>query len=258
MFRMRGRTPSDVPSTGHLEHGEGKVMSGETTTIACVLYPGLTVLDLAGPLQVLQNLSYVEDGYRTVVVADTCDPMPTDTPLKLQASHSFDAVPEPDVLLVPGGDIGTVRTMDDPTVINYLRNASAASVITASVCTGSLLLGAAGLLDGRRATSHWMFRHLLPKFGATPVDARWVDDGSIVTAAGVSAGIDLALALVERLASRQAAEMVQRMLEYDPEPPLGPPDWAAVDDRESVERVAGLLRAHLADDSHLRPQLLGT
>lgn len=129
------------------------------------------------------------------------------------------------------GEIGRPHPV---TLLNYLRGPAELRV---SVCTGSLLLGAAGLLEGRRATTHWTFRDLLPRFGALPVAERWVEDGPVLTAAGVSAGIDMALHLAERLAGTDAAKAIQLGIEYYPKPPHGPIDWAAAD-TETWKRCA--------------------
>ncbi|MEV0972201.1 DJ-1/PfpI family protein [Microtetraspora glauca] len=224
-----------------------------TKTIAFVLYPGLTVLDVVGPLQVVTGLSQLDPRYRVVVLAEGTAPLPSDTPLGLVASHTFDEIPEPDVLIVPGGMEGTMAALADDTFLERIRRAAVGADLVASVCTGSLLLGAAGLLEGRRATGHWSMRHLLERFGAVPVAERWVEDGRIITAAGVAAGIDMALALVERLTGEETARMVQLWIEYDPQPPLGGIDWDGVDIPSYRPIVDGLLATTLAD----HPELLG-
>jgi transcriptional regulator GlxA family with amidase domain len=201
-------------------------MTEEQKTIAFVVYPGLTPLDLVGPLQVLSALAQLDPGYRTVVVGATKDTVDTDTPLLVAPSHTFDEVPSPFALLVPGGTVPTLRAMSDEKLLSWLRTAAAGAELVTSVCTGSLILGAAGLLEGKRATTHWILRDVLAGLGATPVAERWVEDGRVITAAGVSAGIDLALHLVERLAGRRVATNVQFGIEYDPEPPQGALDWA--------------------------------
>jgi transcriptional regulator GlxA family with amidase domain len=216
-------------------------------TIAFVLYPGLTPLDIVGPLQVFAALSDLVPGYRTVVVGERIEPMGSDTPLSLVPSHTFEDMPEPYALIVPGGLVPTLAAMADERLLQHLRTTAARSRIVGSVCTGSLLLAAAGLLEGRQATSHWMYRDLLARFGATPVRRRWVEDGHIVTAAGVSAGIDLALHLVGRLAGSEVARMVQLFIEYDPEPPFGPIDWSAADSGEYAPFARKLLHDALGD-----------
>ncbi|WP_410667422.1 DJ-1/PfpI family protein [Amycolatopsis sp. cmx-4-68] len=200
-------------------------MTAEQKTIAFVVYPGLTPLDLVGPLQVLSALAQLDPAFRTVVVGAAKDTVGTDTPLRIAPSHTFDEVPSPFAVLVPGGTVPTLRAMADERLLDWLRTAAGHAELVTSVCTGSLILGAAGLLEGRQATTHWMLRDLLPGLGATPVARRWVEDGPVITAAGVSAGIDLALHLVERLAGRRVATNVQFAIEYDPEPPQGRLDW---------------------------------
>ncbi|PZG35431.1 thiamine biosynthesis protein ThiJ [Spongiactinospora gelatinilytica] len=194
-------------------------------TIAFVLYPGCTILDVAGPLQVLSALSALRPDYRTVVVAERLEVLDTDTPLQVRASHTFADVPAPDVVVVPGGGGPTLRALTDETLLSYLRGAAPEARPAASVCTGALILGAAGLLAGRRATTHWAMLDALPEFGATPVRERWVADGPVLTAAGVAAGIDMALHLTQELAGEEVARSVQFFIEYDPAPPLGGLDW---------------------------------
>ncbi|GAA1383543.1 DJ-1/PfpI family protein [Kitasatospora putterlickiae] len=227
------------------------------TTVAFVLYPGLTPLDMVGPLQVIGALAELVPGFRTVVVGERIEPMDSDIPLKLVPSHTFEDMPDPYALIVPGGFQPTLAAMADEGLLRKLREAAARAEVVGSVCTGSLLLGAAGLLEGREATSHWMYRDLLARFGATPVARRWVEDGPVITAAGVSAGVDMALHLVDRLAGREAARTVQLFLEYDPEPPLGPVDWTPVDAGAFVPFAEENLRASLADHPALLARLTG-
>ncbi|MGY1708571.1 DJ-1/PfpI family protein [Geodermatophilus sp. SYSU D00758] len=199
--------------------------SGEKT-IAVVLYPGLTALDLVGPLQVLTELERFTPQYRAVVVGAHTGPMTTDLPLSLVADRAFAEVPHPDVLVVPGGRVGTIRAMRDPGVRAYVRGAAASAEVVGSVCTGSLILGAVGLLTGRQATTNWFFAGVLERLGATYRRQRWVEDGDVTTSAGVSAGIDWALHLVARLTDEATARRVQQALDYDPRPPFGGIDWA--------------------------------
>ncbi|WP_370962692.1 DJ-1/PfpI family protein [Amycolatopsis sp. cg9] len=231
-------------------------MTDEQKTIAFVVYPGLTPLDLVGPLQVLSALAQLDAGYRTVVVGASKDTVGTDTPLRVAPSHTFDEVPAPYALLVPGGTVPTLRAMADERLLAWLRTAAAGAELVTSVCTGSLVLGAAGLLEGKEATTHWMFRDVLAGLGATPVARRWVEDGAVITAAGVSAGIDLALHLVERLAGRQLATNVQFGIEYDPEPPQGALDWANPPYGDLKPLREHTLRAGLADHPALLEKLL--
>jgi transcriptional regulator GlxA family with amidase domain len=231
-------------------------MTDEQKTLAFVVYPGLTPLDLVGPLQVLSALAQIDPSYRTVVVGATKDELGTDTPLRIAPSHTFDEVPSPFAVLVPGGTVPTLRAMTDEKLLAWLRSAAAGAELVTSVCTGSLILGAAGLLEGREATTHWMFRDVLTGLGATPVAKRWVEDGTVITAAGVSAGIDLALHLVERLAGREVAKTVQFAVEYDPEPPQGALDWDNPPYGDLKPLREYTLREGLADHPELLEKLL--
>lgn len=210
-----------------------------TKTIAFPLYPGLTPLDLIGPLQVMSALAHLDPTYRTVVVGQDLAPVTTDTPALLAPSHTFDEITEVHTLIVPGGREPAFAALANEPLLAWIRKTAATAQVIGSVCTGSLLLGAAGLLEGRRAATHWLERDYLTKFGAIPVAERWVEDGPVITAAGVSAGIDAALHLVERLAGRQLARTIQLFIEYDPQPPQGPIDWNAPE--------VTALAAHLPD-----------
>jgi transcriptional regulator GlxA family with amidase domain len=231
-------------------------MTAEQKTLAFVVYPGLTPLDLVGPLQVLSALAQMDPSFRTVVVGATKDTVGTDTPLNVAPSHTFDEVPSPYAVLVPGGTVPTLRAMSDERLLAWLRTAAAGAELVTSVCTGSMILGAAGLLEGKRATTHWMFRDLLAGLGATPVAERWVEDGRVITAAGVSAGIDLALHLAERLAGRQIATNIQFAIEYDPEPPQGRLDWENQPYGDLTPLREHTLRAGLAENPELLDKLL--
>jgi putative intracellular protease/amidase len=184
---------------------------------------------MVGPLQVFSVLQGFNDQYRPVVVAERIEPMPTDTPLTVIADKTFDEVPDPAVVLVPGGGAPTIKAMGDPVIADYLRRVVGISELVGSVCTGAMILAAAGLLEGRNATTHWSHHRLLERLGATYLPDRWVEDGKVITSAGVSAGIDLALALVARLTDEPTARMVQLWIEYDPHPPFGGIDWTQVD-----------------------------
>ncbi|MFI8392342.1 DJ-1/PfpI family protein [Streptomyces sp. NPDC085540] len=224
-------------------------------TIAFVLYPGLTPLDIVGPLQVFAALSDLVPGYRTVVVGERIEPMGSDTPLSLVPSHTFAKMADPYAVIVPGGLVPTLAAMADENLLQNLRETASRSEVVGSVCTGSLLLAAAGLLEGRQATTHWMYRDLLTRFGATPVLRRWVEDGRFITAAGVSAGIDMALHLVGRLAGEEVARMVQLFIEYDPEPPFGPIDWTPADSGQYAPFARQLLQTALTDHPALLAHL---
>jgi transcriptional regulator GlxA family with amidase domain len=221
-------------------------------TVAFVLYPGLTLLDLVGPLQVFVSLRRFSDQYRPVVVAERTGPMPTDGPLQVTADHTFRDVPDPTVVIVPGGDAPTIKAMGDPVIRDYLRQVAETAPVVASVCTGALILAAGGLLEGRQATTHWAYHRLLERLGATYLPQRWVEDGKFITSAGVSAGIDMALALVARLTDQATARMVQLAIEYDPHPPFGGIDWSRVDRDVYGPMLGPMVQRQLAD----RPELL--
>jgi putative intracellular protease/amidase len=183
--------------------------------IAILLYDRLTALDAVGPYEVLARLP----GATVVFAAERPGPVRADTGmLALTADAALADVPHPDIVLVPGGP-GADDQMTDGAVHEWLRAADAASSWTASVCTGSLILAAAGPLAGHRATSHWLALDQLAEFGVTPVSQRVVIDGKFITAAGVSAGIDMALGLAGRIGGKELAQSIQLGIEYDPQPP---------------------------------------
>jgi transcriptional regulator GlxA family with amidase domain len=183
---------------------------------AILLYDGFTALDAIGPYEVLSRLP----GARATFVASTQGPVRTDNDmLSLVADCSLQDMPAPEIVLVPGGP-GEVAARAGGPALEWLRAAHQTSTWTTSVCTGSLILAAAGLLDGRRATTHWLALDALTGLGAEAVSERVVFDGKIVTAAGVSAGIDMALALAAKIAGEQVAQAIQLGIEYDPQPPF--------------------------------------
>lgn len=186
--------------------------------IAIVVYPGFTALDFIGPYEVLHRLPGAEVRF----VWHEPGPIAADSGVLLVgATHSFDETPSPEIILVPGGP-ATIEHTRDERVLAWLRQAHRTSTWTASVCTGSLLLAAAGILDGRSATTHWSALPVLKTFGVTSVgDERIVESGDhIVTAAGVSAGIDLGLWLAGQLVGESKAKAIQLGIEYDPQPPF--------------------------------------
>jgi transcriptional regulator GlxA family with amidase domain len=197
----------------------------DTKQIAFVVYPGLTPLDLIGPLQALSPLPRIDPTFEVVVVAKSRDVMPTDAIVGLAPSHTFEDAPSPYAIVVPGGGEPTLAACGDQRLIDYVTTAAAGAEIVMSVCTGALILASAGLLDDRPATTHWAYVDILEQLGAKPVRQRWVEDGKYLTTAGVSAGIDGALYLASRLVGEDAAKLIQRGLEYEPEPPFGPIDW---------------------------------
>ena len=204
--------------------------------IAILIFDGLAALDAIGPYEVLSRLPGAELRF----IAKEAGPKRTDTgALGVQADLALGDLASPEVVLVPGG-IGSRPLMRDPEVLDWLRAAHRGSTWTTSVCTGALVLGAAGILEGKRATTHWAFLDRLPELGAEPVTQRVVEDGKVITAAGVSAGIDMALTLASRLADDQVAQAIQLGIEYDPDPPFdsGSPAKASAEVIELV-RAAG-------------------
>ena len=181
-------------------------------TIAFVLYPGLTLFDLAGPLQIFTGVSEIAPKYRTVVVGERVEPMDTDTHVRMIPTHTFEEVPHPSVMLVPGGGVPTLRAMSNEAIRGYVRSAAETAEVAGSICTGALILASVGLLEGRQATTHWAYYRILEQLGAKYVRKRWVEDGKFICSAGVSAGIDAALALAGRLTDEETARRVQRSL----------------------------------------------
>jgi putative intracellular protease/amidase len=203
--------------------------------IAILIFDRLTALDAVGPYEVLSRLPAAKLSF----VAKEPGPKRTDTgSLSLNADLAIADVPDPDIVLVPGGE-GNRPLMHDPEVLDWLRTAHRTSTWTTSVCTGALVLGAAGILKGLRATTHWAFRDVLSELGAEVVPERVVVDGKVVTAAGVSAGIDMALRLAALDVGDEFAQAVQLGIEYDPSPPFdtGSPEKAP-------PSLVELVRAH--------------
>ncbi|HKU42811.1 MAG TPA: DJ-1/PfpI family protein [Polyangiales bacterium] len=192
--------------------------------ITCVLYNQMTALDLVGPYQVLSMVP----GVNVRLAAVTAGPQQTDNGMRILADCALSELRDSELILVPGTGRPNVP-LSDAQLIAWLREHGPRARWLTSVCTGSLLLGAAGLLRGKRATTHWLALAGLREFGAEPAEERVVVDGSLITAAGVSAGIDMALALVGRVWGRELAETIQLGIEYDPAPPFasGSPRTAA-------------------------------
>ena len=193
-----------------------------------------------------------------MVVAEDLDAVATDTPVRVAATTTFEEVPEPDIVMVPGGGAPTLRQLANPVLLDYLRNADRTAEMVTSVCTGSLLLAGAGLLQGRPATTHWAYHRFLNRLGATYVPERWVEDGRFLTGAGVSAGIDTALRLAAILTNDDDARMIQLAIEYDPHPPHGGIDWPHVDRDSFRPRVEGFAHQALDDHPEVLARLLGS
>lgn len=196
--------------------------------IAFLIYEDFTALDMVGPHYMLTNLM----GAKTHIVARSKAPVKSDTGLVFTPSADFaDCPADLDILCVPGGTLGTLAAIQDEATIRFLKDRGARAKFVTSVCTGSLVLAAAGLLDGYKATSHWLTKPMLPKFGAIPTDGRVVRDRNRITGGGVTAGIDFGLGLVGELRDRTYAEAVQLLAEYDPAPPYnsGSPEKASAE-----------------------------
>jgi transcriptional regulator GlxA family with amidase domain len=184
--------------------------------IVFALYEGMTALDLVGPYQVF---AVAGGSLNVTLAASTQGPKTTDTGMVIHAEKAFSEVAQPDVIVVPGTG-QPQRPLADKPLLEWLAKVSPKARLTCSVCTGSIVLGAAGLLRGKRATSHWAALDMLRDLGAEPVRERVVFDGALVTSAGVSAGIDMALGVLARLVGEQTARVVQLGIEYDPQPPF--------------------------------------
>src|SRR5918992_563425 len=194
-------------------------------TIAIVTYPGIALLDLVVTQTVLDRGTR----YRTVTVGERTEPMDSNTPMAIIPEKRFEEVPDPFALIVPGGGIASLEAMGNERLLNYLRFAEHGAELVCSVSTGAFVLAAAGLLEGRRATTHPAYSELLERLGVNYVEGYSVEDGKFLTMAGVSGGIDTTLELVAKLTSEGAAKRIQTMIEYDPQPPFGAIDWSEAD-----------------------------
>jgi transcriptional regulator GlxA family with amidase domain len=216
--------------------------------IAIGLYPGFTALDAIGPYQVLSNLP----GAEVVVCAERAGELKDDNKLlRFDIEHTFADAPAPDVLLVPGGMVTRRIAQQGGPIVEWIRSAHPHTTYTTSVCTGALLLGAAGVLKGLRATTHWASYEHLRSYGAEPTEQRVVIEGKVMTAAGVSAGIDLALTLVGTIAGPEVAQAIQLAIEYDPQPPYdaGAPSKAPAPILELVSAVIRESESRLDGDA---------
>ena len=194
-------------------------------TIAVVTYPGLALLDLV----VTQTVLDKGTKYRTVSVGERTEPIASDTPMAVVPEKRFEEVPDPFALIVPGGGVASLEAMGNERLINYLRFAEHSAELVVSVSTGAFVLAAAGLLDGRRATTHPSYAGLLEKLGVNYVQGYSVEDGKFLSMEGVSSGIDTTLGLVAKLRGEAAAKRAEMIIEYDPQPPFGAIDWGEAD-----------------------------
>ena len=197
-----------------------------TLRIGMLLFPRMTQLDLTGPFEVFTRLPDAQ----VLLLSKTLEPVEADSGLRLLPYATLRDCPQLDVICVPGGP-GVNALMEDAEVLDWLRRQAEQARYVSSVCTGSLVLGAAGLLRGKHATSHWNSHDMLPAFGAIPTEGRVVRDGNLFTASGVTAGIDFALTMVAELAGSQVARAIQLQIEYAPAPPFdaGTPESAPSD-----------------------------
>lgn len=210
------KSPVPKPAAGH-DMGMAPASWTRSDQIAMLVYPQMTALDLIGPQYMFASLM----GARVHLVAKTLAPVTSDTGVTITPTATFDDCPRDlTVLFAPGGTAGTLAAMADPQTRAFIADRGARAKYVTSVCTGSLILGAAGLLKGYRATSHWAAREALAEFGAIPTDARVVRDRNRITGAGVTAGLDFGLQMVAELRDRNYAENVQLLCEYDPHPPF--------------------------------------
>jgi cyclohexyl-isocyanide hydratase len=227
---------------------------GELLNIVMLLYPRLTQLDLTGPFEVFARLPDV----KIILAARDLSPVTDSGGLRLLPTHSLTDAPPADILFVPGGP-GQLALMEDAETLDFLRSQAAGARYVTSVCTGSLVLAAAGLLTGYRATCHWMSLDQLSLFGCTPVAERVVVDGSRVTGGGVTSGIDFALHLAGLLFGRERAERTQLSMEYDPAPPFtaGHPRSAAPPLVDSLQTNAAAFQAKRWDAARAAAARLG-
>jgi cyclohexyl-isocyanide hydratase len=207
-----------------------------TEKIAMLMYPEMTAIDLVGPQYFLSSLL----GATVYLVAKEMAPVISDTGLPIMPTHTFETCPsDVDILFVPGGTDGTLAAIEDAATLGFVKSRGVTAKYVTSVCTGSVVLGAAGLLKGYKATSHWFTRDLLPNFGATPTEERVVVDRNRITAAGVSAGLDFGVTITALLRGEKYAKTMTLLAEYDPKPPYntGNPKNAPAEKAALIEMV---------------------
>ncbi len=208
--------PMNHPMPSDMGRGDGVHWTGDEQ-IAMLMYPGMTVMDLIGPQSMFGSLM----GATVLLVAKTLEPVTSDAGVTIIPHATFETCPRDlTVIFAPGGADGTIAAAKDPATLAFIADRGARAKYVTSVCSGSLILGAAGLLDGYKATSHWSCRDALAGFGAIPTNARVVRDRNRVTGAGVTSGLDFGLTMVAELRDRTYAECTQLMSEYDPQPPF--------------------------------------
>jgi cyclohexyl-isocyanide hydratase len=233
-----------APKSPLIQSMHARAMAKPKPVIALLAYPGMFALDLVAPLSVFGSMGT----HQVVVVGKTKDIISAGIDIRPHATFA-DVPTALDVLFVPGGATGTLAVMEDAETLEFLKSRAAGSKYVTSVCTGSLILAAAGLLKGKKATSHWLARDHLRALGAIPTEARVVIDGNIVTGAGVTAGSDFALTLASILTSKDWAKMVQLVIEYDPDPPFdaGSPKKAGRVVTDAVREIYEPFTMQMAD-----------
>ena len=227
------------------DHGTGQTAPSRVDHIAMLVYPKMTALDLIGPQYLFASLG----GAKVHLVAKSLEPVTSDTGVTITPTTTFaDCPADLTVLFTPGGTQGTLDAMKDTDTRAFMADRGGRATYVTSVCTGSLILGAAGLLKGYKATSHWSARAVLADFGAIPTHGRVVRDGNRITGAGVTAGLDFGLTMVAELRDRSYAEKVQLLCEYDPQPPFhaGSPESAPPEVRDNMSHIleSFVSRAH--------------
>jgi transcriptional regulator GlxA family with amidase domain len=219
MIACSEKPKSDIPTSN-----ETPALNDSTNKIVVLLYEGFTMLDVIGPTQSLGLLENVE----IITVAKEKGLITSDNGLKLNASHSLDEITSAYILVIPGGLEGTIKASKDTSITNWIKRIDKSTAYTTSVCTGAWILSSTGLMEGKNMATHWYGKEILESKGAIFSPDRYVFDGKYATSAGVSAGIDLGLALVGKISGKEYAEAVQLGLQYDPKPPYnsGTPETA--------------------------------
>jgi transcriptional regulator GlxA family with amidase domain len=228
-------------------------------TIAIVTYPGIALLDLVATKTVLDALA-LGTSYRTVTVGERTEPIASNTPMNIIPEKRFEEVPDPFAIIVPGGGISSLEAMGNERLLNYLRFAEYGAELVSSVSTGALILAAAGLLEGRQATTHPAYAEQLEQLGVNYIQGYSVEDGKFLTMAGVSSAIDTTLELVAKLTSEVAAKRTQAIIEYDPQPPFGGVDWSEANEdglAQTLDEYREDLERALADRPDLYQKLFG-